>query len=221
MDREIKKLQSELDSLLEKIDVVKDTNDDIDNMERNINEINRNYEDLEERIARLKEMKDDEETDGQKPLIDKLNIITKDMDNIKKKLDEKTNKLDKLKRKNKYFEGELTGTEKKKAEREIVLDNCKEVDNQGLIINDIHLNIQQTGDHLVDINNELNDQGEIIDRVHGKVLDTKEKIGKTGKVMSKIEFRNQCMKVVTLIAVIVIGIFDFVWVGYLIYRRYG
>ena len=157
----------------------------------------------------------------QKPLIDKLNIITKDMDNIKKKLDEKTNKLDKLKRKNKYFEGELTGTEKKKAEREIVLDNCKEVDNQGLIINDIHLNIQQTGDHLVDINNELNDQGEIIDRVHGKVLDTKEKIGKTGKVMSKIEFRNQCMKVVTLIAVIVIGIFDVVWVGYLIYRRYG
>ena len=142
MDREIKKLQSELDSLLEKIDVVKDTNDDIDNMERNINEINRNYEDLEERIARLKEMKDDEETDGQKPLIDKLNIITKDMDNIKKKLDEKTNKLDKLKRKNKYFEGELTGTEKKKAEREIVLDNCKEVDNQGLIINDIHLNVQ-------------------------------------------------------------------------------
>ena len=92
MDREIKKLQSELDSLLEKIDVVKDTNDDIDNMERNINEINRNYEDLEERIARLKEMKDDEETDGQKPLIDKLNIITKDMDNIKKKLDEKNNK---------------------------------------------------------------------------------------------------------------------------------
>ena len=35
--------------------------------------------------------------------------------------------------------------------------------------------------------------------------------------MSKIEFRNQCMKVTTLIAVIILGIFDVAWVGYLLY----
>ena len=140
---------------------------------------------------------------------------------LKKKLDQKNNKLNKLKRESQYFKGELTGVEKKKAEKEIALDNIKKTNDQGEIINDIHLSVKQAGSNLLDINTELNKQGEVIDRVQDKVLDTKHDVGKTGKVMSKIEFRNQCMKVMTLIAVIIMGLFDVAWVGFLLYRKFG
>jgi chromosome segregation ATPase len=143
------------------------------------------------------------------------------MDKFKKKLDEKNNKLDKLKRTNKYFEGDLTGVEKKKAEREIVLDQHREIDNQGELIDSIHSNVRDAGNNLMNINNELNDQGQVMDRIHETVLNTNQKIRSTGKVMSKIERRNQCMKVITLILVILFGIFDVGWVGYLCYVRFG
>ena len=222
MDKEIKKIQLDLDSLLNDIDGVEDTNNNnIDDMERNIQEFYENYESIEGRISQLKENLEEEEEDGQKPLINKLKSITNDMDRFKKKLDQKNNKLNKLKRESQYFKGELTGVEKKKAEKEIALGNIKKTNDQGEIINDIHLSVKQAGSNLLDINTELNKQGEVIDRVQDKVLDTKHDVGKTGKVMSKIEFRNQCMKVMTLIAVIIMGLFDVAWVGFLLYRKFG
>ena len=163
----------------------------------------------------------EEETDYEKPLINKLKSISNDMDKFKKKLDAKNNKLDKLKRTNKYFEGELTGVEKKKAEREIVLDQHKEVDNQGQLIDSIHQKVRGAGEDLLNINNELDNQGQAMGRVHENVLNTKQKVKSTGKVMSKIERRYQCMKVITLIIVILFGLFDAAWVGYLLYRKFG
>ena len=44
MDKEIKKIQLDLDDLLANIDNVDDNDEDIDNMERNIKEFNQNYE---------------------------------------------------------------------------------------------------------------------------------------------------------------------------------
>ena len=219
MDKEIKKIQLDLDDLLANIDNVDDNDEDIDNMERNIKEFNQNYENMDNRISRIKEEME-EEPDNEKPLINKLKSIANDMDKFKKKLDEKNNKLDKLKRTNRYFDGELTGVEKKKAEREIVLDQHKEIDNQGELIDSIHSNVRQAGDNLVNINNDLNDQGQVMDRIHETVLNTNQKIKSTGKVMSKIERRNQCMKIITLIAVIIFGLFDVAWVGYLCYERF-
>ena len=142
------------------------------------------------------------------------------MDKFKRKIDEKNSKLDKLKRANKYFEGELEGVEKKKAEREIVLDQHKEIDNQGELIDSIQQNVKAAGSNLYNMNNVLEDQGQQMDRIHDTVLNTNEKIKKTGHVMTKIEWRNQCMKIATLIAVIVVGLFDIAWVGYLCYRKF-
>ena len=81
MDKEIKKIQLDLDSLLNDIDGVEDTNNNnIDDMERNIQEFYENYESIEGRISQLKENLEEEEEDGQKPLINKLKSITNDMD---------------------------------------------------------------------------------------------------------------------------------------------
>ena len=163
----------------------------------------------------------EDDPDNEKPLINKLKSITNDMDKFKKKLDEKNNKLDKMKRTNNYFQGNLTGIEKKKAEREILLDQHKQTDEHGDIINDIHQNVRAAGGNLININAELDNQGQQMDRVHETVLDTRQKIKTTGKVMTKIECRTQCMKITMLIAVIFFGIFDVGWVGYLCYRKYG
>ena len=49
------------------------------------------------------------------------------MDKFKRKLEEKNSQLDKKKRSSQYFDGNLEGVEKKKAEREILLDQHKEI----------------------------------------------------------------------------------------------
>ncbi len=161
----------------------------------------------------------EEEPDNEKPLINKLKSITNDMDKFKKKLNEKNERLDKLKRKDKYFDGDLSGIEKKKAEREIALDQHKEIDNQGEIIDSIHQHVKQAGNNLVNINTELDDQGQKMDRIQDSVLDTNLKVKKTGKVLSAMERRNACMKVVSLIAIIILGIFDVAFVGYVVYMK--
>ena len=163
----------------------------------------------------------EEQPENEKPLINKLKILSSDMDRFKKKLDEKNTKLNKLKVTNKYFDGELEGIEKKKAERDIALDQHKEIDNQGEIIKDIHLQVRAAGDNLNNMNNALKDQGEQMNRIHDTVLNTNQKVKQTGKVMSAIERRYQCMKVITFGAVILFGIFDVGWVGYLCYKRFA
>ena len=82
------------------------------------------------------------------------------MNKCKRKINEKENQLDKLKRISKYYDGELEGADKIKAERDILLDNQKDVDNQGLIIDSIQENVKAAGSNLTNINNELGLQGE-------------------------------------------------------------
>ena len=78
MDKEIKKIQLDLDDLLANIDNI-DENDDINNIERNIQDFHDNYENLDNRISIIRERMD-EEPDNEKPLINKLKSITNDMD---------------------------------------------------------------------------------------------------------------------------------------------
>ena len=156
-------------------------------------------------------------------VLTRIDVFEKNEFNRNKNLSqsEKNTKLNKLKVTNKYFDGELEGIEKKKAERDIALDQHKEIDNQGEIIKDIHLQVRAAGDNLNNMNNALKDQGEQMNRIHDTVLNTNQKVKQTGKVMSAIERRYQCMKVITLGAVILFGIFDVGWVGYLCYKRFA
>ena len=55
MDKEIKKIQLDLDDLLMSVDNIDDERDDIYNMERSIQELNANYDKIDDRYSRLKE----------------------------------------------------------------------------------------------------------------------------------------------------------------------
>ena len=219
MDKEIKKIQLDLDELLLNIDGVEDDKYDVYNMERNIQELNANYDKIDDRYSKIKE-EIEEQPDNEKPLINKLKSIEYDMNKCKKKITEKENRLDKLKRASKYFDGELEGAEKMKAQREILLENQKNVDNQGLIIDSIQENVKAVGNNLTNINTELKNQDEKMDRIQDKVIETENEIKKTSKIMSKMERRNACMKALTLIAIIVFGLFDITLLVYFLIRTF-
>ena len=69
-DREIKKIQLDLEDLLISVDNIDEKDDDIHNMERNIQELNANYDKIDDRYSRIKE-EIEEQTECEKPLIDR------------------------------------------------------------------------------------------------------------------------------------------------------
>ena len=216
-DKEIKKIQLDLDDLMLSIDKTLDE-DNVYDIERSIQEFNANYDKIDDRYSRLKD-EIDEQPEYEKPLINKLKMIQSDMSKCKKKINEKENKLDKIKRKNQYYNGELEGADRMKTEKEILLENQKNVDNQGLMINSIQQNVKEAGTNLLNINTELNSQGQKMNRIQDKVLETEEHVKKSGKIIGKMEKRNFCMKVVTIIAIIVFGLLDITWIAFLVIRK--
>lgn len=192
--------------------------DNVYDIERSIQEFNANYDKIDDRYSRLKD-EIDEQPEYEKPLINKLKMIQSDMSKCKKKINEKENKLDKIKRKNQYYNGELEGADRMKTEKEILLENQKNVDNQGLMINSIQQNVKEAGTNLLNINTELNSQGQKMNRIQDKVLETEEHVKKSGKIIGKMERRNFCMKVVTIIAIIVFGLLDITWIAFLVIRK--
>lgn len=216
-DKEIKKIQLDLDDLMLSIDKTLDE-DNVYDIERSIQEFNANYDKIDDRYSRLKD-EIDEQPEYEKPLINKLKMIQSDMSKCKKKINEKENKLDKIKRKNQYYNGELEGADRMKTEKEILLENQKNVDNQGLMINSIQQNVKEAGTNLLNINTELNSQGQKMNRIQDKVLETEEHVKKSGKIIGKMERRNFCMKVVTIIAIIVFGLLDITWIAFLVIRK--
>ena len=115
--------------------------------------------------------------------------------------------------------GELEGADAEEAKRAQNLENMKQVDNQGLIIDSIANNVKDANNHLENINVELNNQGQQIDRIQKKTNEMENQINKTGKVMKNIERRAKCVQILAFMAVILCGLFDAVSLGFLIKKK--
>ena len=100
------------------------------------------------------------------------------------------------------------------------LDNLKEVDNQGLIIDSIGENIKVANANLVNINAELDNQGQQMNRIQEKTHETESQVKQTAKIMNKMEGRAKCIQVIAFIAIIVCGLFDIFWLVFLIVRKF-
>ena len=94
----------------------------------------------------------------------------------------------------------------------------KEVDNQGLIVDSIGENIKSANVNLTNINNELQNQGEQMNRIQEKTLETESQVKQTGKIMTKMEGRAKCIQIITCFAVVIFGLFDVVWIVFLLLR---
>ena len=107
-----------------------------------------------------------------------------------------------------------------KTEREILLENHKDVDNQGLIIKSIQKHVREAGTNLENINNELESQGQKMDRIQENILSTEDEVKKTSKIMGKIERRHNCMKILGFMAAILFGLFDIAWIVILLIWKF-
>ena len=115
-------------------------------------------------------------------------------------------------------QGKLSGPDALKAQREMGLDNLREVDNHGLMIDSIGENIKSANKNLVNVNVELDNQGQQMDRIQDHVLQTENQVKMTGKIMTKMETRAKGVQILAFLAVILCGLLDVVLVVFIIYK---
>ena len=118
------------------------------------------------------------------------------------------------------MEGKLTGADALKAAREIGLDNIKETDNQGLMIESIAENVKGANQNLTNINAGLNEQGEQMNRIQKTTLETESQVKQTGKIMTRMEGRAKCIQIITFLAVVLFGLFDIFWIVFLCIKKF-
>ena len=209
----IKQVQDRLESIKINLDRLQKTSE-LYEAERIINEIT-------DKIRVTKKQLEDFQTDQSsysKPLLSSLRSYEKDLEIYENKLNFQQEKWDKKRREQDLIEGKLTGADALKAQREIGLENMKEVDNQGLIVDSIGENIKSANVNLTNINNELQNQGEQMNRIQEKTLETESQVKQTGKIMTKMEGRAKCIQIITCFAVVIFGLFDVVWIVFLLLR---
>ena len=206
-DSDIKAIGNNVEKFVKKVNNLNVNDDayqlknDIEELEGMYNEINSQMEDCDN------DLKDSSDSNT-KPLINKLTQFKTDLDIAKNKLNSKKNawqtnyNLELLK------EGKLSGYDKKKAERDIIIDQHKETDFQGELIKGIGESIKGSNQNMENINAELKQQGEQIINLQGTTTGISGKVSNTERVMTKIERRQVCGKVIGAIAIIVVGLAD-------------
>ena len=172
----------------------------IENLESMYDTINRNIEDCDSDI--------NSSNSNKKPLLNKLSEYKSDLEIAKNKLNEKKNSWQTQHNLELLKDGQLTGYEKVKAERDIIMDQHKETDYQGEIIKGIGEQIIGANQNLVGINSELKQQGEKMNNIQEKTTNMHGQVKNTEYVMTKIEWRQKCAKIAGLIAIIVVGLAD-------------
>ena len=115
----------------------------------------------------------------------------------------------------KLLNGELKGIEAKKVERDIVLDQVKQVDKHGLLIKDTANQVNSAVNNLQEINVEINRQGQQINQISNTVDNAQLKVKKTDKDIRQMISSQRCMKCALCFLLILLLILD---LTYLIYK---
>ena len=211
----MKQIQDRLESIKINLDRLQKTTE--------LYEAERIIKEISEKISVTRRQIDDfqnDESTYSKPLLNSLKSYEKDLDIYENKFNTQKEKWEKKRREQDLLEGKLIGADALKAQREIGLENVKEVDNQGLIIDSIGENIKTANVNLTNINTELQNQGEQMNRIQEKTLETESQVKQTGKIMTKMEGRAKCIQIVTCIAVVVFALFDVVWLTFLFIHKF-
>ena len=208
----IKQIQDRLESIKINLDRLQKTYE-LYEAERIISEIT---EKLRVAKRQIEDFQNDESSYS-KPLLNSLKSYEKDLQIYENKFNNQKEKWEQKRREQDLIEGKLTGADALKAQREIGLENMKEVDNQGLIVDSIGENIKTANVNLTNINNELQNQGEQMNRIQEKTLETESQVKQTGKIMTKMEGRAKCIQIITCFAVFIFGLFDAVWIIFLLF----
>ena len=209
-------LMNKLRSKVEKFEPTDDTSQNRNAME-DIDDLIKSIEDKIEEIDN--DMNEDEDLSGNKPLINKLTEQKNEFNIIKNNYNRKAENARSAINQELLMRGELKGVEKKKAQRDMALDQVKEVDNQGLIIDSIGKYTRDAVVNLANMNDETKRQGEQIDRVGEKVVNADQKVKVTGKVFNSMDRRLCCRKFIVWIGIFVLFLVNII-MAFLILGKY-
>jgi hypothetical protein len=128
-----------------------------------------------------------------------------------KELNKKDSEFTRKNNEQKLLNGELKGIEAKKVERDMVLDQVKQVDRQGLLIEDTANQVNSAVNNLQEINVEINRQGQQIGQIQNTVDNAQSKVKKTDKDIRQMISSQRCMKCGMCFLVILLIILDLVY----------
>ena len=206
-DSDIKTIGNSVEKFVKKVNNL-NVNDDVYQIKNDIEELEGMYNDLNSQMDDCDNELKDSSDSNTKPLINKLTQFRSDLDIAKNKLNSKKNSWQTNYNLEMLKEGKLSGYDKKKAERDIIIDQHKETDYQGDLIKGIGEHIKGSNQNMENINAELKQQGEQIINLQGTTTGISGKVSNTERVMTKIERRQVCGKVIGAIAIIVVGLAD-------------
>ena len=214
LERTVEKFKTKIENLNPSDDASR-CQDEVEQLE----EIQKNIEDLIETLEN--DAENDEDFANQKPLINKFEEQKKEFDILKNKFFKKKDDVRSAHAKELLMEGKLTGVEQKKAQRDLALDNVKEVDEQGLLIDSIHSNIKSANSNFSNMNEEAKKQGEKLDNIGDTVLTMETSVKKTEKTFSEMERRIICRKCIVWFTIIGITLANIVMVWVILAKRFG
>ena len=220
MNQDLKELKKLLDRFKNAVDGLKPS-ENLVQSEDEITKIEQSLNDLDEKIADIESQTEDEEYSSQRPLMDKFSELKNDFEICKKNFYKKKDEVMTAHNQERLMRGELHGVEKKKAERDMALDQVKQVDEQGLIVNSIGENLKGAGANLTNINSGLKEQREQIERVGEKVVNMDTNIKKTGQLMGGIERRAFCRKFIVWLGIIVLTLANIIMIFLILAKGFG
>ena len=152
---------------------------------------------------------------------EKYNIksLLSDYDLRLKELNKKDSDFTKKSNEQKLLNGELTGVEAKKATRNMALDQVKQVDKHGLLIEDTANQVNNAVNNLQEINTEINRQGQQIDQIQGTVNNAQSKVKKTDKDIRQMISSQRCMKCALCTLVVLLILLDAIFGIYLLVKK--
>ena len=136
-----------------------------------------------------------------------------------KELNKKDSEFTKKSNEQKLLNGELTGVEAKKATRNMALDQVKQVDKHGLLIQDTANQVNNAVNNLQEINTEINRQGQQIDQIHSTVNNAQTKVKKTDKDIRQMISSQRCMKCALCTLVVLLVLLDAIFGIYLLVKK--
>ena len=216
MSADLKSLSNDIERLKARIERL-DENGDVYQNKNDIETYEKNYNRLYERLNDLTEG----DSNLEKPLISKVNQCKSDLEIISNLLNRKKEAIKKKYNIELLKGGELSGADKIKTERDMIMDQHKETDYQGNMIDSIASNIKSANNNLVNINTELKNQGEQMNRIQDHVANAESEVKQTEKIMTGMERRQKCMKIVGGCAVVILGIFDVFWLVFWLIKYFG
>ena len=205
LNNQLVKLKSQIEKFNPSDDISKDQ-EDMERIEDLIKDIDAEIDEIDN------EIEEDEDLKAKKPLLDKVSEQKNEFEILKNNYNKKKDAARSAHSKELLMQGKLTGVERKKAQRDMALDQVKEVDEQGLMLDSIHDNVKGANTNLENMNVEVKKQGEQLDRIGDKVITIDQSVKKTGEVMGEIERRNCCRKCSLVIGIIVLFLVNIIMV---------